>query len=304
MTSNAPAEPIPPNFAAMKVEADVEEFLEQASSLPPVPCQANTDVILTNVNLAADALSKPEAAAMIGSDLQNVDTRLIAETRRLAWALNFVAHTLSLKRHAPVTLQELQRGRDLRRKLLLTLSCAVEWEVMPGELLEELSRGNAKTDLGHTLINAVALLRQYATPLEKRTFVTAELMAEAERLGQKLLEHGKLGSPLAAKTRIEKSAHVQARDLLFALLLQRYDRMRRIAFWVWGEDANRHVPPLRSAPRRPSSKRSVRPADRTELPEAPPQVRPEGVAPNDDDTPGRPGPDATASPVERRAASR
>lgn len=235
----------------LELDADVERFLREAESLPPTPCRANTDVVLVNVCHAAAQLSTPEVAAVIGSDLNNVEERLVAEAPRLATALNYLAHKAAPPRRPPVTLPELERARELRRKLLLTLACAVEWKVVPRPYLDGLSKGNAKTDLAHALVNAVAILREFAKPLENKTLVTPELMKEAEELGCKILQHAKVGSPLAAKARQEKSAQVQARDRLYSLLLQRYERMRRIGFWVWGAAASRHVPPLRSAPRRP-----------------------------------------------------
>lgn len=233
-----------------KLEAAVAEYVEKARHLKEVlTCRADTDVLLVNVCTAAENLTKPEIAARIGGELMTVQVDEIADAPRMASALTYIAHKIN-QPTSEVSKDDLEKGRDHRRKFLAELASAVAWGIVPEATLKALRKGNGKADIGHDLMNAVVVFRTYQSQLEGKTRVTVEAMTEAEDLGLRILKQSTAGSPLAACTAAEKSERIQARDRIYTLLVERYAMMHKVGYWVWGRAVNKYVPPLHSAPRR------------------------------------------------------
>ena len=237
-----------PEFNTAQLDQVVQRFVgsEEWSLRKAKVCRANTDAVLVNVCRAVKELSAPAVVAQIARELPTVTTKYLSETRQLAFALNFTTHELHYLDGEQES--DLERGRSVRKKLFRIIQMAVDFGAVPVEVWTGLRKTNGKSDIGHDLVNAVELLRANAEKLDGRTFATRELLADSAKLGQRLIMVGAKAS--AAKTATPKSARVQTRDRLFTLLVERYDRLGRIASWLWGAQASQHVPALRSASRR------------------------------------------------------
>jgi hypothetical protein len=247
-----------------QIAAAVQEYLTQyASKVTPVVCHANTDAVYQNVLCSTQELTTPEIAARIHEELPTIDMKKIIDAPRLAEALNYSAH-MAEEQPADPTKSDLKLGKGYRRKLLSTIRTGVEWGVIPQAKVDELHKGPAKADIAHVLINGVELMRSYEEQFQakKLTLASHEFLADAEKLGRRILTNTGAGAPLVAKLQQEKDARILARDILYALMIQRYNMMRRVGFWMWEDDVSLHMPALCAAAKRakPANDNATQPA--------------------------------------------
>jgi hypothetical protein len=242
--------PITPTATPQQLERAVSKYLALGSPSKVPSCRVDTDVLLVNVCRGAEALGKPGIEDRIREELPGIDLEVLKDAPRLALALNYVAHKVDPD--GPLSSREVadvKQARDLRKSFSRVLAMATEFKVIPKIATKEMFKGNSKAAMAHDLINSVELLAKYEAALKGRTLVDDGMIATARALGTRLLQNADIGSPLVDRPAAEKNAQVHARDVLFARLLKVHDLMRKAAFWLWGAEMGKYVPPLRSAPR-------------------------------------------------------
>ncbi|MCU0693923.1 MAG: hypothetical protein MUF54_21245 [Polyangiaceae bacterium] len=102
------------------------------------------------------------------------------------------------------------------------------------------------------LVQLAALFRKHADKLRGKSPVSASAVKEAAAVGTELLS---LLTPQSAKRHQQMAPElreaVDERDRMWTLLLSKHRDMRRVGIWLWADDVDEHVPPLRSRVTKP-----------------------------------------------------
>lgn len=202
------------------------------------------------MSAAEPKLCKPEVEARIREELPNIDFDAIRDAPNLAMALNYLSHKVNPDGpRSSKEAAEFKQARDLRRGFSRIFAMVIEFKIVPRGVFKEMFKSNAKQAIAHDLVNSVALLQQYEPQLPGRTLAEPAMLDAAQKLGAEWLMRSNIGSPLVERPPEEKDAQIHARDVLYTRLVEVHDLMRKAAFWVWGSELNKYVPPLRSASR-------------------------------------------------------
>jgi hypothetical protein len=176
----------------------------------------------------------------------------LAELTRLpelVLAVGFAAGQVN--RRSPGTVAGLRKeATGLRRLLLAAANLLAESGQLPRREVDEIQRGVGATDEARDCVALAALLRKNPAAV-KKTPVTDKQLDRAAELGTELLG---LLRPASSK----RSSHgrelaapaVAVRDRLWTLLVKRHRELRRIGMWLFLDEADEHVPALRSVRRK------------------------------------------------------
>jgi hypothetical protein len=134
----------------------------------------------------------------------------------------------------------------LREDGMATLRKLVRLKVVKPEVYEAIARGSGSPDVAEDAV-AIAEVLEAVTPAERaKGMMTDEEIALMRELGEWLLDHltpagaRKDAAPVA-------SAETRDRDAMAALLRERYQTLRGVAYVFHSEAMDEFVPPLLSA---------------------------------------------------------
>lgn len=230
-------------------EAAYLRFVDEARALPAdqvIVCRANVALAYHNVQRGVDAVKEK---ADIVAQLPGVDARRLFELPDLAMG---VAHAGALAARAgqqPSTSDYrslLSRCNHSRRGLLLSLEACAEFGLVPKEEIAPIRKGKGTPDLVGDVVALVSLFRKYESVLTGKTPVTPAFLHEASEVATALLQFVKpKGTPVAKEVRTpEQMAH--DRDRLWTLLVRGHRDLRRVAVFIFGDEADEKVPLLQS----------------------------------------------------------
>lgn len=151
-------------------------------------------------------------------------------------------------------------GRDmaqayvLRDLLLTALECAVKFELVPAKPVQALRAGTGPLDAALDLVGAVDVYREHAQALRGKTPITAELLSEAQALGNDLQKRitpaGRKSD--ATKTADEKDAALDLELRFYALVADKHAEARQAGREIWGRAMGDHVPALQARESKPA----------------------------------------------------
>jgi hypothetical protein len=149
---------------------------------------------------------------------------------------------------------QLQKARSLRDLMLHVAEGLVKSGDLPAAEVRRIQRGGGQIDTAQDCVDLAKLFTDNAADLAGKSAVTKKHIKDARTVGNQLLQalrpKGTPRQPLA-----ETNAGVAAKDVLGAYLVQQYkEQMRRAALWIWGDEAEEHVPALHSRERPPKKK--------------------------------------------------
>lgn len=230
-------------------EAMFNEFIAEARALP----DAEVIAFKGNASLAFHNVERGVKAVMPHRDvierLPGIDVGRVERLPNLALALAFaqavVERAVGLKSSGEIR-AKLSRAAVLRRMMLLSLeACAEVGLVQKGEI-KPIRAGKGPLDTVGDVVALVALFRKYEAALSNKTPVTNEVLREASEVGMALQMALKpSGTPTVKAERPLKELE-DARNRLWTLLASGHSDLRKVAGFLWGNDAPTHVPALQS----------------------------------------------------------
>lgn len=238
-------------------------FLPQAEKLGRaeiLPYHLDSLLALQNIQTGLKAL-EPHLATL-KTALPALAWAQVLDLPALAQAVTFAATQVVDK---PAQLGEIRtalaEASTLRSLLLSTGGALALAGTLPAVSVEKIRRGRGAIDIASDLIELAALYRKYPSAMTTQKLVTTAHLDRAALLGTELLSRLK---PAGTRVTAARSgqADVLARDRLATLLWQRHGELRKAAYYLWGDDFERHVPALQS---RRTTRKSVPP-----MPPAPP----------------------------------
>lgn len=151
-------------------------------------------------------------------------------------------------RNAPkATRDMLTRASSLRAKLLPAAEVLVTAGLMPKHEVSRIRKGTGYLDTADDLIALARLFIEHGARISGKTTVTREEVREASELGTALRTILRPKGSRKASLDAETAQAIENRDRLFALLVRRYDLVRRAGAWLFGVDKlGEIVPPLGS----------------------------------------------------------
>ncbi len=232
----------------------IDRFVAAAMSIDPgevKPCRANTDVMPGNVNLALASINEPDTKRKIAAAF--TDER-VEQYDDLAAMAHVLAHLAREAQFTPESADSLKvrdafaTATELRRTMEPLVELAVAEKLIPEVKAAAMPRcrGRSPVSLGNRVVDLALLLKNHASQLEGKVLVAGELLSQAVEVGTvlrdsgaaKLMKYGEKQAP---------SQQAEQRDRVFTLLSQRYDRVRRLGGYLFGEQRDEFVPPLTSA---------------------------------------------------------
>lgn len=230
-------------------EAAFEEFIGEARTLAIALVLA----FKGNASLAVHNVERGVKAVMPHRDviqrLPGIDPYRIERLPNLALALAF-AHAV-VQRAAGIkasgeTQKQLSRAAVLRRAMLLSLEACAEAGLVPAAEIKPIRAGKGPLDMTGDVIALVALFRKYENVLKGNTPVTREILHEASEVATALQMALKpAGTPTLKEARSLKEMESD-RNRLWTLLVNGHSDLRKVAGFLWGDGASKHVPALQS----------------------------------------------------------
>lgn len=230
-------------------EAMFNEFIAEAGALPEaevVAFKGNASLAFHNVDRGVKAVM-PHRETM--ERLPGIDVGHIERLPNVALAMVF-AHNVT-QRGAGVqssgeTKRLLSQAAASRRLMLLALETSAEAGLVPHAEVKPIRAGSGPLDMLGDVNACIALFRRYEAALAGKTPVTKDHLREASEVSAALQSALKpAGTPTLKQARPLKELEDE-RNRLWTLLVRGHADMRKVAGFLWGEDASKHVPALQS----------------------------------------------------------
>jgi len=256
---------------------DYERFLPAAQALEARdvrPFRLDPSLAYHNVQRAAAALEP--MATRITEELPKVHLDDLRALPRLALALSFAASQVDRGGGTSKSLAEpLSKAYALRETMLASAVSLALAGTVPKREVEKIQEGRGKIDAAQDCVDLAAFFKRHAAAVRGKTPVTAAMITEAATLGTELLQV--LRPTSAKRDRAPQGALKEAIDIrnrLATLLHQRHELARRAGHWLWGDDVDKHVPPLQA--RAASKRKAAKEPNATKDPKAAKTSAPKG----------------------------
>jgi hypothetical protein len=236
-------------------KAEFERFLMEAAKLPESArqvCRANTDVVRNNLRIGVESIFQPEVVEKILRELPSADLEPMKELQLLGETLAHAARQVAPPPKSDAIGVAVARGRELRNSFVNQLEVLVDVGLIKDEELAPLRGGKGHIDLANDLIDSVALFKRHEKELVGKLAITPKMIEEGREVGTFLTSRVSPASAVKAPPSTRNPA-AEARDQLWSLLVHRHQELRRIAAWVWLDEADKHVPPLKAYQRKRKS---------------------------------------------------
>ena len=243
-----PVKTVPTDDTAHGSQAEFLRFLPLAQTIPAdevLPMRFDPELAYYNLRVGVEAvLPYREELAL---DLPRLDLQRLFVLPELGQAVVFAASQAATDAgtSGPSLRVLIQEGQQLRGLLLLAADTLVAFDCIPGSTVAKIRAGHGFRDAARDLGDLAALHTKYSTEFRQKTPATAAQARRAAELGAELLSRM---SPRGARRglRAVTSEATMARDRLATLLVRCHRDLRRVGYWIWGEDYDTHVPALQS----------------------------------------------------------
>jgi hypothetical protein len=241
-------EPIETQTPVIPDKTAFERFVEQAKAQDRTRLlryQFDIDIaVVTARESVEEVIAQSER---VKRELPTLDLSKVKEIPELALATAYAVRLAGNAGPAQTDVRALFREGVRLRALMLTAADALANSgVIARREVDRIRAGSGMIDSARDLVELAALFLTHAEEVRGKTAITTDLINQAAAMGSELLDSLRPSGARKAKPSAEVLEAVELRDCFWTLLNQRYDLLRRAAMWLWGEDVDAHVPPLRT----------------------------------------------------------
>lgn len=223
--------------------ADPVQLHVEARALPLDEVQVpNVDFVLAEAHARAGAMAVLAHRAEVERELPAVDWTAIEAVSDLASELGSAARAARVPPPRPKDLPGLiEEAYALRRVLVTSLEAAKQAYGLEKTRFW-LSAGRGAIAAARDLQSGAAWLAAHPD-ICARLPLRPEQLARADALAAELVPRLR---PRGARRRPERNDAIEIRNRLWTLLVRRYREVRRVAYWIWGDEFDAYAPPLGS----------------------------------------------------------
>lgn len=231
----------------LSLAASFARFLPAAQQLAVEriePCRFDVNLVFANVQTGLASVLPH--LTRIETELPALNAAQFAELSELAGALLY-ASAQTMASAAPIKREQmntmLARLHTLREPMLLGAEMYALLGLIPMQRVEQIRSGKGAFDAAQDGVALADLYGEFASVLTNKHPFTAAHFTEIAELGHALM---RAITPDGARTAPSPAlvAATEARDRLFTLLQDRYDELRRVGAYLFGEERDQKVPTL------------------------------------------------------------
>ncbi len=217
--------------------ADYQRYAPLAEKIEArdvVVMRADPNLAYHNVEAGVALLAPLEA--QVKSDLPKEKFAELLETKAIALGLAYIANAADVAPDGSTGEigKLLAEASALRAVLMPAAEAAAASGLVDGREVKNIKAGRGKLDLAKDNVALAALFRTSAAALRGKTAVTPQQVARAEEVGTALVA---LIKPKGTVKRTKKGAKADladARNRMWTLLLNRYERVERVIAYLLG----------------------------------------------------------------------
>jgi hypothetical protein len=228
-----------------------ERFVHAAADLPAgtlIPYRSADPVLARhNVQTGVDAVMP--LRVRIAHELPGVTFANVASLPELALAVQYAARQAEMAPSANEIASNLSAAHALRGTLLTIADGLSRAGLLPGAEIAKIKKGRGALDAAADCVELSELFSKHEKKIAGKHAATAQMLKSANEVGSYLLST--LKSSRAKEKKAVNGPAVEARDRLWSLLVQRHKDLRRIAYYIWDDSFNDHVPALLAHKRNP-----------------------------------------------------
>jgi hypothetical protein len=246
-------------------QAAYEAHLPAAQALPAervLEFRVDPAVAIININQAVQLLQRH--GEQIAQHLPKLALDELTSLPELAMAVTWSAIRAQNAISGDVTPAEMiAEGWKIRGTLMPVVAGLAGLGVIGQAVYDNIARGRGPRDMAADCVALSLVFRDHQAEIDGKHGVSAELIARAEAVGSWLLANLRTRTAPKAGT---SSPEIDIRDRMATLLVERYRKLRAVAYYFYYDDYAEHAPPLNS--RRVPKKRpgdDAEPSDGAEL---------------------------------------
>lgn len=254
---SSPAKPKHPKAAkphpkeVVGSEAAFQRYAEIAARIPEAEILPfRLDPVLAYHNVQAGLLALTPHRDALRRALPLVDHSALFDLEALAQAVIFAStQVVGKTRSDGETKALIGEASRLRALLLSTADALVLSGIFKAQVIAAIRSGAGPIHLARDCVELASLYGKTPQSMLCQRIVRSEHLLRASELGTILL--GRL-RPSTARRKAEDhpgKAATESRDRLATLLLQRHRDLRRVGYYLWGDDFDAHVPALQARTR-------------------------------------------------------
>jgi len=236
-------------------EAEFKRFMAEAEAIDAKEVKqlrANASLAYHNSKAATDAVLAH--AGHIQGHMPHVDLKELADIPNLALAVAFGALLAEREVGASSDVKaKLNEAYNLRRLLLSSAKSLAEAEIFSGKEVEKIETGKGHIDAVNDCIALASMFTKRAAGIKGKTPVGAKQVMRAAELGTELKTLLKTKGAKKSKNGVVTMSAGEARDRLYTLLVQRYERLWAVGAYIFGYAVSEQVPTLLAQYHKPKS---------------------------------------------------
>lgn len=289
-TKNQPKNPSPAQTAgdrrAASYKALYDRYLLIAAKIPEAEVQvsrADPRLVLVNVKRGVAAvLGTKEQAQAVREHLPKISVDKVLELPDIARAFLFASREVVVRVASPKEIERaLQEISGLREDLLTQAELFARRGLLDQQRVAQIRAGSGKYDMARDGMELAALFTQHASALKGLHPFKQEEIEKLGRTSEWLLENL---TPAGARTEPVKRKRTpaeDARDRLWTLIVTRHADLRKIGYYMHGDDFEQITPRLLARVQSPRVLEEALEGDEPEVSETAPSDGGDG----DDDMP-------------------
>jgi hypothetical protein len=142
---------------------------------------------------------------------------------------------------------QMARSRQLRSLMMSSADSLAAAGIFDVKVVAKIHEGTGALDTAADCVALASLFARYSDEVRGKTPVTAAQVREASELGSMLVGSLRPRGAKRVRARDPKAKDAaEARDRLWTLMVQRYEKVWQAGAWIWGYKVDEHVPALQS----------------------------------------------------------
>ena len=224
-------------------------FRAEAAAVPADQlqiCRADPRVVLVNLKLGIKStLATEEQIAFVQEHLSKIALKPLLDLPNLGRALIMAVSDVVRHAASPGDIQaKIDFIRDPREQLLSLAEVLAQRGKLDKDKVAKVRAGSGKYDMAHDVVILVGMFRESAAKLAGLHPFSDEELGKYLSAGEWLMENI---TPDGARVEERKKTEAEhTRDQLWTLIVERHAALRKIGFYLHGEEIDRHVPKLLS----------------------------------------------------------